>query len=98
VYIRPVWNDYTAYLRERAAADSHLTMHASHYATLQPEEARFLTPEIVRNFCIIGEPASLVEQLHELERQGLNQITFHPPFAKRYEVMERFSRLVMEKM
>ncbi len=97
-YIRPVWNDYTAYLRERAAADSHLTMHASHYATLQPKEARFLTPEILRNFCIIGEPAALVEQLRELERQGLDQITFHPPFAQRYEVMEKFSKSVMDKM
>lgn len=97
-YVRPVWNEYTAYLRERAAADQHLTMHASHYATIEPEEARFLTPEILRNFCIIGEPADLVEQLCELERQGLKQITFHPPFQQRYEVMERFSRLVMSRM
>ncbi len=97
-YIRPVWNEYTAYLRARAAADSHLTMHASHYATIDPEEARFLTPEIVRNFCIIGEPPDLVEQLRALERQGLKQITFHPPFAQRYAVMERFARQVMDKL
>ncbi len=97
-YVRPVWNEYTAYLRARAAADSHLTMHASHYATIDPEEARFLTPEIIRNFCIIGEPPELVEQLRQLEREGLRQITFHPPFEKRYEMMERFSRLVMARM
>ena len=97
-YIRPVWNESAEFRRKRAAADAHLTMHASHYATIDPEEARFITPEIVRNFCIVGEPADLVEQLRELERQGLKQITFHPPFAKRYEVMERFSKLVMDKM
>jgi 5,10-methylenetetrahydromethanopterin reductase len=97
-YIRPVWNEYMAYLKAKAAADSHLTMHASHYATIQPDEARFLTPEIIRNFCVIGEPAQLVEQLRQLEREGLKQITFHPPFAQRFEVMERFARLVMAKM
>jgi alkanesulfonate monooxygenase SsuD/methylene tetrahydromethanopterin reductase-like flavin-dependent oxidoreductase (luciferase family) len=97
-YVRPVWNDYTAFLKARAAADSHLTMHASHYATLTSEEARFLTPEIIRNFCLIGQPAELVEQLRELERQGLKQITFHPPFAQRYEVMERFAKQVMARM
>ncbi len=97
-YVRPVWNDYTAFLRKKAAADSHLTMHASHYATITPDEAQFLTPEIIRNFCIIGEPPQLIEELRQLEREGLKQITFHPPFAKRYDVMARFARLVMEKM
>jgi 5,10-methylenetetrahydromethanopterin reductase len=97
-YVRPVWNEYTAYLRAQAAADSHLAMHASHYATMTAAEARFLTPEIIRNFCIIGEPPELVAQLRQLERDGLKQITFHPPFAQRYEVMERFARTVMEKM
>ena len=97
-YMRPVWNEYNAYLRAQAAADSHLKMHASHYATITPEEVRFLTPEIIRNFCIIGEPPEMVEQLRQLERDGLKQITFHPPFAQRYEVMERFARTVMEKM
>ena len=97
-YVRPVWNEYAAYMRERAAADSHLTMHASHFARLAPEEARFLTPEIVRNFCVIGEPPELVAQLRQLERDGLKQITFHPPFEQRYEVMERFAHAVIDKM
>jgi len=97
-YVRPVWNEYVEFQRARAARDAHLTMHASHYATIDPEEARFLTPEIIRAFCIVGEPPELVEQLRQLERDGLKQVTFHPPFERRYEVMERFSRLVMAKM
>lgn len=98
VYIRPVWNQYMAFLRNQAGADAHLTLHSSHYVTLQPEEARFLTPEIIRNFCIIGEPPGLVEQLKQLERDGLKQVTFLPPFAQRYEITERFARQVMAKM
>jgi alkanesulfonate monooxygenase SsuD/methylene tetrahydromethanopterin reductase-like flavin-dependent oxidoreductase (luciferase family) len=97
-YVRSVWNEYAEFRRARAARDAHLTMHASHYATIDPEEARFITPEIVRNFCIAGEPPELVERLRQLEREGLKQITFHPPFAHRYEAMERFSRLVMAKI
>lgn len=97
-YVRPVWEEYAAYMRARAAADSHLTMHASHFAAIDPAEARFLTPEIIRNFCVIGEPPELVEQLRKLERDGLRQITFHAAFEKRYEAMERFARQVIEKM
>ena len=97
-YVRPVWDDYMAFRRAREAKDAHLEMHASHYATLDPEEARFVTPEIVRALCIVGEPDELIERLRELERQGLKQITFHPPFAKRYEAMEKFARLVIHRM
>lgn len=97
-YVRPVWDDYMAFRRARAGADAHIAMHASHYATIDPEEARFITPDIVRAFCIIGEPPELIERLRQLEREGLRQITFHPPFARRYAAMEQFSKQVMEKM
>ena len=98
LYVRSVWNEYAEFRRVRAASDAHLTMHASHYATIDPEEKRFITPEIVRAFCIVGEPPDLVEQLRQLESEGLKQITFHPPFEHRYAVMEKFSRLVMARM
>ena len=97
-YVRSVWNDYVEFRRARAAADAHITMHASHYATIDPEEARFITPEIVRALCIVGEPPELAERLRQLEREGLKQVTFHPPFERRYEAMERFSREVMGKL
>jgi len=97
-YIRSVWKDYLAYQEAKSARDAHLNLHASHYATIEPEEARFLTPEIIREFCVIGEPAELVERLRDLERRGLQQVTFHPPFAQRYEVTERFATQVIEKM
>lgn len=97
-YIRPVWNDYMAFLNKQAGADAHLVLHGSHYATLQPEEAGFLTPEIIRNFCVIGEGPVLVEQFKQLEREGLRQVTFLPTFADRYDVIERFSKQVIARM
>src|SRR5690606_12373977 len=68
-FVRPVWDDYMAFRGARAAADTHLTMHATLYARLDPEDARFLTPEIIRALCIIGEPPELIERLRELELQ-----------------------------
>lgn len=97
-YILPVWDEYMAFLTKQSGADEHLALHSSHYVTLQPDEARFLTPQIIRNFCIIGEPPELVEQLRQLERDGLKQVTFLPPFAQRFEIAERFARQVIERM
>ena len=97
-YIQPVWDDYMAFVKRQQGADAHLALHETHYLTLQPDEARFLTPQILRNFCIIGEPPELIEQLRQLEREGLKQVTFFPPFKERYQVMERFAKQVMDKM
>jgi len=97
-YVRSVFDDYVAFRKSRESADAHINMHATHYATIDPEEVRFITPEVIRALCIIGEPPELIERLRQLEREGLKQITFHPPFERRYEVMEKFSQLVMAKM
>jgi len=97
-YIQPVWDDYMAFLSKQAGADAHLQLHGSHYINLQPDEAKFLTPQIIRNFCVIGEPPELVEQLKQLERDGLKQVTFLPPFAQRYQIVERFAKEVMERI
>lgn len=97
-YIQPVWDEYMAFLRRQAGAGEHLALHSSHYVTLQPDEAKFLTPQIIRNFCIIGEPPELVEQLRQLERDGLKQVTFLPPFDQRFDIAERFAKEVIAKM
>ena len=57
-----------------------------------------MTPDMIRKFAIAGQPEEIVEQLHELEKQGLDGINFIPPQEQRYRVIEDFSRKVMAKM
>ena len=38
------------------------------------EESRFITPEIIRNFCIAGQPEEVVEMLQGLAAEGLDAI------------------------
>ncbi len=97
-YVQPIWDEYKAFLEKRAAEAGHQDMHASHYSHLDPEEARFVTPELIKAFCIAGQPEEIVEQLRELERQGLNAISFIAPEDQRYRLIEDFSRKVMSKM
>jgi hypothetical protein len=87
-YVRPVWSEYVGFRRARAAADAHLTMHASHYATMDPDEARFITPEIVRAFCIAGEPprkqtTETVVCLRFSSVRGLRDASVYAPWVKR---------------
>ena len=97
-YVKPIWNDYMAFHAEREAATAHQKLHESHYSFLDPEEARFITPEMIRNFCIAGQPEEIVEKLRELERQGLNGINFIAPLKQQYRLIEDFSERVMARM
>jgi alkanesulfonate monooxygenase SsuD/methylene tetrahydromethanopterin reductase-like flavin-dependent oxidoreductase (luciferase family) len=97
-YVQPIWDAYMDFHRRRDAARAHQKLHESHYSYLDPEEARFVTPEMIRNFCIAGQPEEIVEQLRELERQGLNAIAFIAPLDRQYRLIEDFSRRVMARM
>ena len=97
-YVKPIWDEYMAFHEKRAPETRHQMLHASHYSYLDPEEARFVTPDMIRKFAIAGQPEEIVEQLRNLEEQGLDGINFIPPQDYRYRVVEDFSRKVIAKM
>ena len=97
-YVLPIWDEYIAFHETREAATRHQKLHASHYSYLDPDEARFVTPEMIGRYCIAGRPEEIVKQLRDLERQGLDAINFIPPQDERYRLIEDFSRKVMAKM
>ena len=96
--MRPIWNDYVRFLEERDGARQHQEMHQSHYSYLGPEEARFITPEIIQTFSLAGQPDEIVERLKELEQEGLNVMNFIPTIEQQYRLIEDFARKVIAKM
>jgi 5,10-methylenetetrahydromethanopterin reductase len=76
----------------------HQRLHASHYSFVDPEEARFITADLIRATCLSGTPEELVEQLRQLERDGLHAITLYPPLNRQYRVIEDFAERVMARL
>jgi alkanesulfonate monooxygenase SsuD/methylene tetrahydromethanopterin reductase-like flavin-dependent oxidoreductase (luciferase family) len=76
----------------------HQRLHGSHYSFVDPEEARFLTPELIEATCLAGPPERVVERVRELERQGLSQIMLYPPLNRQYRVIEDFADRVMARL
>ncbi len=97
-YAAAIWDEYLAFRERRDAERSFTEAHHSHYGHLDPEEARFVTPEILRAFCIAGGPDEIVEQLRGLEAQGLSGINFIAPAERQYALAEEFSREVIARM
>jgi alkanesulfonate monooxygenase SsuD/methylene tetrahydromethanopterin reductase-like flavin-dependent oxidoreductase (luciferase family) len=97
-YVRPIWNEYMALHRSRDAERRHQKLHESHYTYLDPQEARCVTPEMVKAFCIAGRPEAIVEQLQDLEHQGLRAINCALRLDTQYRFIEDFARHVMSRM
>jgi alkanesulfonate monooxygenase SsuD/methylene tetrahydromethanopterin reductase-like flavin-dependent oxidoreductase (luciferase family) len=97
-YARPVWKAYLDWLAETPAELRHQRLHASHYSFVDPEEARFITAELIRATCLTGTPEELVERIKALEEQGLRQIMLYPPLNRQYRVIEDFADRVMARL
>jgi 5,10-methylenetetrahydromethanopterin reductase len=97
-YARGVWKSYLDWLNEAPPEVRHQRLHGSHYSFLDPEEARFLTPELIRGSCLAGTPEELVDQVRELGRQGLSAIMLYPPLNRQYRVIEDFAERVMARL
>ena len=97
-YILPIWDDYLKFHESREAKHRHQQLHQSHYSYIDDDEARFMTPELVKAFCIVGEPDDIIEQLLALEEEGLNAISFIPPGKKTAEIRYAFAKKVIARM
>ena len=95
-YAHLVWEEYVAFRAARDRDRGHVAAHGSHYGHLDPEEARFVTPEVIRAFCIAGQPGEVMEQLTDLEVQGLTGINFIMPTERQWEMCDTFARQVIE--
>ncbi len=95
---QPIWEEYVAFREARDAERSYTEAHSSHYGHLDPAEARFVTPEVIQNFCIAGQPDEIIEQLTHLETQGLTGINFIAPVDRQYEMCHEFAEAVIACM
>ena len=97
-FVESIWEEYVAFRRERDANRSVSDVHSSHYGHLDPEEAQFVTPELIRECAIVGQPGDIIEQLTELEKQGLDGINFIPPIDQQYEIYSRVASEIIQRM
>lgn len=97
-YARSVWPSYLAWLNAAPPEIRHQRLHNSHYSFVDPEEASFLTPELIKGSCLIGTPEELVEQIHALEEQGLKHIMLYPPLNRQYRFIEDIADHVMSRL
>ena len=98
IYAESIWEEYVAFRKKRDENRSFTEAHHSHYGHLDPDETRFVTPDIIRAFCIAGQPDDIVQQLIELEVEGLTGINFIASAERQYEMCHEFADSVITRM
>lgn len=97
-YARPVWNAYMKWLNAVPPDVRHQRLHGSHFSFVDPEEARFITADLIKASCLSGTPEELVEQIRQFEREGLTSIRLYPPLNRQFRVIEDFAERVMARL
>jgi len=73
-FLRPIWKRYCALVEETPAAHRHFRTAEFHYTYLHPGEAELIDASLIRATCLVGTAEALVEQVRELEREGLQEL------------------------
>ena len=97
-FLRPIFKEYLAFHMARPEAERQKIMHESHNAYVAPSERRFVTPEVIKRFCIVGQPAEVLEQVRELERRGVRQLMCNFPLERGYQMVRDYAKNIIEKL
>jgi alkanesulfonate monooxygenase SsuD/methylene tetrahydromethanopterin reductase-like flavin-dependent oxidoreductase (luciferase family) len=97
-FLKPIWKDYLAFHMARPAAERQKMMHESHNAYVAPDERRFVTPEVIKRFCIVGQPAEVLDQVRELERRGVRQLMCNFPLERGYQMVRDYAKNIIQKL
>jgi 5,10-methylenetetrahydromethanopterin reductase len=93
-----LWQEYVAMLERVPEERRHMRIHAGHNCWVEPEEEKFITPELIERTCLVGTPDQLVERLRELEEAGLSQVMILPPLAPKEKVLADVGTKVIARL
>jgi 5,10-methylenetetrahydromethanopterin reductase len=96
--LRSMWPDYVDAVEAAPAEVRHQRVHAGHNTFVYQDEARFVTPDLVQRFVLIGTSDELVARLRELEAAGLDELLLLPDLEHRDEDTEAFAIDVLPRL
>ena len=97
-HMRGFWKKYCRLVEETPERSRHLRVHAGHCTWLHPDEAEFVTPELIRTTCLAGTPDELIEQVRRLDDAGLDHLMLLPSLETQRRTIDAFSRKVMARL
>jgi len=96
-FLRPMWKQYCALVEKTPPEHRHFRTQEFHYTHLHPGEAELIDADLIRATCLVGSADELIEQIRELERQGLQELMFATGVDEKWRFSQEFARRVMAR-
>ncbi len=96
-FLKPIWRRYCALVETTAPELRHLRTHEFHYTYLHPGEAELIDADLIRATCLVGEPDAVIDQIRQLEAEGLQEIMFATGVPEKRDVIRAFAREVIDR-
>ena len=96
-FLKRIWKPYCELVANHPPQERHFRTHEFHYTHLHKSEAELIDAELIRATCLVGGAEQLIEEIAELERQGLQELMFATGVAAKWHFAQEFSRQVMTK-
>ena len=97
-FLARIWKRYCALVEAVPPEHRHFRTHEFHYTQLHPGEAELIDAQLIRDTCLVGTADELVEQLRELDRQGLQELMVATGVPGKWAFAEEFSREVLARL
>ncbi|HSE06991.1 MAG TPA: LLM class flavin-dependent oxidoreductase [Methylomirabilota bacterium] len=94
-FLRRIWPRYCALVEEIPAVHRHFRTHEGHYTYVHPGEAELIDADLVRDTCLVGEAAELIERIQELERGGLRELMWATGTDEKWRFSRQFADQVL---
>jgi alkanesulfonate monooxygenase SsuD/methylene tetrahydromethanopterin reductase-like flavin-dependent oxidoreductase (luciferase family) len=97
-FLERIWKPYCALVEATPPEHRHFRTHEFHYTKLHFGEAQLIDAQLIRDTCLVGTPDELIERIRELERDGLQELTFATGNDAKWRLAEDFARQVMARL
>ncbi len=97
-FLQKIWKPYCDLVADIPPEQRHFRTHEFHYTHLHPGEAELIDAELIRATCLVGTADDLIEQIRELEAQGLQELMFATGVPEKWHFAQEFSRQVMARI
>lgn len=96
--MREAFSRYSKFMNDRLpkSDDYYLRLHDGHCLYVNEWEEEFISPEVIKATTLTGSPEELLERLRALEKAGVHQVTFIPPYGAFEEFVQGFADAIIK--
>ncbi len=97
-FLARIWEPYCRLVAQTPPERRHFRTHEYHYTQLHPGEAELIDEQLIRDTCLVGTADELIEQIRQLEADGLQELIFATGNDAKWRLAADFATQVMARL